>query len=399
MRRLPRIARTVGVTGVVIALVAWGGFRLYLQSGHARGMAAAQLTDMLGLPVEVESLSVGTVTSSVRFRVVAPPADGGAPIEIARVAEATADISIADVIARRATPSEITLRGLELTLLIDRDGRLLTRLPQALGSTTAAAFAVRVQESRLTIHQEGRPDFILGGVGLHVSLSAGRYTVVGDIHDAAWGPWDVHGDFDRASGAGTLILTTADGSLVPDLLRSIPYVTPATWEAVVPNGKSAARVTLSLKDGGPVRYDVELKPAAAALTLPDLNVALTNVIGTIHIHDARVDLTDCQATLADGTITVNGELDFKPQPDILKFNVHASNVDVRRLPAEWSLPHGIEGRLRGRADVTLKVFEKGRVETQGTGRGTVVGAKLGGVPAEITLNLHTESNRLLFHSE
>ena len=163
---------------------------------------------------------------------------------------------------------------------------------------------------------------------------------------------------------------------------------------------SVGTVTSSvLKDGGLVRSDVELKPAAAALTLPDLNVALTDVIGTIHIHDARVDLTGCQAKLADGTITVNGELDFKPQPDILKFNVHASNVDVLRLPAEWSLPHDIEGRLRGRADVTLKVFEKGRVETQGTGCGTVVGAKLGGVPAEMTLGLHTESNRLLFHSE
>jgi hypothetical protein len=397
MRTLRRAALVVALVIVVIAVAGWLGLRAYLSSSGARELAAGRLSEAIGLPVEVDDLNVGFASSSMAFRVVQPAADGRPPAEVLRVESATADVAIADLAAGRARPTELTVRGLALTLHFDRDGKLLTKLPESKGDGDPAFPAVRAEGVSLTVKQDGRPDFVLTNARLDATPEDGKITIRGPIVDPNWGKWDVNGTIEIKSGTARLELTAVDAPLKMDLLRSIPFVPEVTWVHVRPAGTTAARVTLATGEDKKIGYDVVLKPTGTArVGLPDLDATIEGVAGTIRVHDAKVELADCTGTLAGGSVRLGGDLDFAPEPSVLTFRVAVEGLDVQNLPAEWRLPDKLEGKLRGKAELVLKVPEKGSVVPQGGGAAVVDEAKLAGFPAEVRLRLRGDGKRYRF---
>src|SRR5207249_26324 len=125
MRTLRRAALIVGIALALLVVVFILGLRGYLSSSAAREMAAGKLSELVGLPVEVDDLDVGMSSSSMKFRVLEPAADGRPGAEVLRVESATADVPITALATGNVKPTELKLRGLALTLHFDREGKLL----------------------------------------------------------------------------------------------------------------------------------------------------------------------------------------------------------------------------------------------------------------------------------
>src|SRR5205807_2021631 len=163
-------------------------------------------------------------------------------------------------------------------------------------------------------------------------------------------------------------------------------------------GRTAA--TIRFEMGESFRYSANLTPAGRAdLVLPDLETPLTGVTGTIRIGGAKVTLDRCQGRLADGTVQVNGVLDFEPVKSKLTFQVSAQGLDVPKLPAEWALPAQVSGQLRGQANLELLIDPDGKIEPRGGGEGSIENAKIAGLPAEVKLRLRGDGRRYRFESD
>src|SRR5207248_9841320 len=89
-----------------------------------RAVVAQQLQEVIGLPVEVSEVDLGSRSSSLKFRVLEPATGPSPPAEVLSVESATADVSFTDLITRNVAPKELTLRGVNLTLRLDAEGKV-----------------------------------------------------------------------------------------------------------------------------------------------------------------------------------------------------------------------------------------------------------------------------------
>src|SRR5207237_9588483 len=103
----------------------------YLASSRGNALVADRLGSAIGMPVEVSEVDVGDSTSSFRFRVM-DPADPKA--EVLNVHSASADVTAADLMTGRVSPSTLNLSGASLTLRVSPEGQILTPLPALPGS-------------------------------------------------------------------------------------------------------------------------------------------------------------------------------------------------------------------------------------------------------------------------
>ncbi len=384
----------LSVTVLVIVFVL--GVNLFLNSSQARQVAASQLTDIIGMPVEVESLSVGTSQTEISLKSVVPGQDD----PLFSIASVTADVSLLDLISGDVNPSEIVLRGVKVVVPLDRDGKLLAELPKASdpGQSTTTLPTVRIDDAEIRVRQRGRPEFVIQKLQLNASTRDKKYIVSGHFDDPQWKRWSVECEYQLDGDAGSIVIANQTAPLVPDLLKSIPYVPPETWEHASATGESAADIRINF--GKDFTYTVTLTPAGkATLTLPDIDAPLANLSGTVRATGESVTIEKCEGSLAGGIVKVDGTLDFGPATSKLQFKVAADGLDLKKLPAEWGLPQQITGKLRGNADLTLTVTPDGKLHPQGGGEATIVDAKVAGLPAEVKLRLHGDGTRYRFQSE
>lgn len=385
-----RVRRGLTITGVVLLVLVVGGFvavQVALRSGYARNLAAQKVSAAVGLPVEVERLGVGTGSSSVVGLKVG---------EFLTVDRATVDVPLTALARGNVDAGAVTLSGVKVELRVDRDGKVLTPLPKSQGGGGQTRVPpVRLADAAVTIAQDGRPPFTLTGLTGDLTPDGQKLKLAARADDPNWGGWQATGEIDLQATSVRVELTNPNAPLKLDLLRSVPWVPPETWEQVHPSGTSPATVALTYANDD-FTYAVTLTPKGAGLGLPSLDVTLADVAGTVRIAGAAVALEDTSAKLADGTLNVDGKLDFGPEPSVLRFQAKAQGVDVQKLPAEWNLPKQFGGRLRGNADLTVLVHSGGKIETRGDGRGDLEGATVAGLPAEIRLRLRGDGKRFRF---
>jgi hypothetical protein len=385
MGRHRRVGRWA-LVAVVVLVAGWVllrvGAGVYLRTAAGRSAVAHQLQDMIGLPVEVAEVDLGS-RSSIKFRVLEPAAGPSPPREVLSVESATADVSLTDVLTRSVAPREVDLRGVSLTLRLDADGRVLTTMPNApSGGGGGPPPRVTVQAARVHIKQEGRPDFDLSGISLKAEPAGDKLTISGAVDDPGWGKWRIAGEVDTAAKTGWVEITTADAVLDADRLRTIPYIPLAVWDQVRPAGKATAKIRLAVGPDRKFDYDAEVKPQDATITVPEADTTVTNVNGAVRFRDARLQVDGCAGRLAGGTVGVSGSADFGPEPTAVKLRATADNLAVRQLPATWDLAT-LGGRLSGKVDLNdgflngqanleLRIHKDGRVENHGSGRGSIV---------------------------
>ncbi len=350
------------------------------------------------MPIEVADIRLGLLSSTIQLKVFDPAAPESSKGEVFAVEDASADISIFGLATRRIAPKSVELHGVNLTLHVSADGNVITTLPKyPEGSGTGTFPSIALTNGQLTIRQVGRPEFTLQNLNVTVSPSADRVTLSGTIDDTAWSKWTVTGDISREHRTGFIELATEDGPLTLDKLRSIPFVPPAVWQHVNPEGRAAAIVRLWTDSTSDVHYTVDIKPKAAALTLPDANVTLANVTGLINVSGAKVKLAGTRAELAGGNLSVEGDFDFGPEPTVVNLRVAAERLDIKKLPPEWNLPKDIEGKLKGNADLALKIHSDSRIEPSGGGTGIITDVKILGFPGDdIPIHLRRRGNQYEF---
>ena len=264
LRRTARFAGLIGLAALLLTGAARIGVGRFFSSTRGKTMVAEKLGTALGMPVEVSEVDVGDTTSSFRFRVMDP---GDPKAEVLNVPSASTDVSAADFVTGRVAPSTLRVKDASLTLRVAPDGQARTPLP-ALPSGGGVLPAVVVENARLSVQQEGRPEFALGGVNVMLTPSGDRIDVAGTVTDAAWGEWVIKGEFQRAAGTGWVELTCADAPLDPALLEAVPLLARGVFDDVAKLGRAAVTVRVTLGADTGVQPAVEIRPTLALFGAP-----------------------------------------------------------------------------------------------------------------------------------
>ncbi len=391
MRRLRRVLLVLALVALVPALLA-GALWWYLGSPYAAARASARLEAVAGGPVQLDALDVGlggTVLRGVRLF------EPGAETPWATADELRADVSLWGL-ATGGAPQRITLDGAAVVLRFDKDGKLKTRLFQGDGQSGPAP-AVRVERGRLTLRQEGRPDTVIGGITADFRPDGERLVLEGTVADPYWGDWTAVGDVTPARRQGSLTLNRPEGRVTQEMLDRLPFVPEATWQAVRAEGDTP--VELSLRFAEEVHYRVALRPRNTRVRVTAIDLDADRAEGEVVIDDNRVTLRGVRGYTAQGVISTDADLDFRSGPTQLRFDVSVKGVDVRQLPASWSMPAQVEGRLTGRANLLVTVLPD-EVRTRGEGDGLVNNARFAGLPARpIRLRLRSEGAGFRFSTQ
>jgi translocation and assembly module TamB len=377
LRRWYVIAPLALVGLVLVGLIA---LRIYLATPAAARLASEKLAASLGLPVQVKSVSPGFGSTGLRDVTVfeADNANGGKPWATAKEIEANTSIV---GLALGKSPDHVTLRGADVTLRFDKDGALLTKMPQKTGAAKEGAKVpgVRLEGSRVTIVQEGHPDSTFAGLNADLADDNGKLTINGKIADAAWGKWSVAASLDTNSKAGSASLTTDEAvKVTPDLLRRVPFVSESVWDEVSLTSETTADVRFTFGEGGKdFRYVVTCAPRHTQVYVKEVDLTATDASGGVKVEASIVTLTGVRGNTADGTLDVDGVMNFRDSPNQLHLKVGAKGLQVKDLPKRWKIAEkvpvkGIDrGILGGNADLVLKTA-KTRTTYAGTGAATVV---------------------------
>lgn len=401
MKRFRVIALWVLGVVAVLLLAGWFGLKAYLSGSGGRDAVAAQLTESLGLPVEVQSLDVGVGSTTAALRI--PDQGAEPPGDLLRVGSLNTDLSLGGMLGGKTAPTRVTAQDVELLLRIDENGKLLSPLPTPKPSSGGGTLpAVNLSAVTVRIRQTGRPEFVLTGLSGELKREGDGYVMSGNVDDPNWGKWTLSGKLANDPADGRVELTTARGRLDMALIRTIPYVPPEVWDHLQASGETPAAVRFTFKPGADLGYAVELNPTgAASVTVPDVDATATNVKGNILIADGKVAVSGGSLAVADGTIGLNGAYTFDKPTAEIDVKVTADKLDIRKLPAKWQLPREVEGKLKTLGDpahLIVLIPPEGKLETRGSGKGVVEGAKWNGFNAEVTLRLTAKDGGYKFDS-
>lgn len=383
---------------VVILLAALQVGRRWWLSGRASEAVATRLEQAYGARVHVGSVDIGLHASSVHdlrlYEEGAPP--DAAPWAVIR--EADADLSIASLLRGEMTPRKLTFRDADVTLHFDKDGHLLTRLPRTKGGDQALPEII-VADSKVTLCQEGRADWVLSGIALDLRREGDDLTAQGTIHDPTWGNWTLNAKLNPATTGGSANLKTEHAVVTQAMLSSLPFVPESVWREAHADGETSADITfISLSHERGLRYRIALEPQHTAVTVPSISLTAVDAHGKVIIDNGLVQLRDVVGQAADGRLYVTGDLDFRGPQSRLAFKARAEGLRVAELPLSWGLPRQVDGRLFGEADLQITI-KNGRVQTTGTGEGIIRDARIAGQPAEpIRLKLGADGPGLHFSS-
>lgn len=262
-RRVGKFAALFAFAAVMLTGAARFGLSRYLSSARGKAMVADRLGSALGMPVEVSEIDVGDDRASFRFRVL-DPADPRA--EVLDVPSASADVSAADFMTGRVAPSALNFSAPALTLRVDRQGQILTPVPPLAAGGAVPAVAVR--NGRARVRQEGRPEFVLGGIDLKLAPSGQVLVVSGTANDPKWGAWTARGEVRRDARGGWVEVTSSDAPLDPELLATIPFVPPTMFDELPTTGRAAVTVRIEFGPDGDVRPTVEVRQTRRIFGIP-----------------------------------------------------------------------------------------------------------------------------------
>jgi uncharacterized protein involved in outer membrane biogenesis len=399
VRKLLRVLGIISGCLVVLVLLGRLGFGLYLDTGHAKRLASEQLSALFGGNVHVTDLEAGMGSTAVQLEVLAPTTDSSAAPQPIVTGTVKADVSPLGL-AAGSSPTAVSLENAEVTLHFDRDGNLVTKLPEPQGTGGGARLpAIRIKGASVHLVQEGRPDFRAHGIDVSVTDDGQSLKITGSASDPTWKDWTLSGDWSKAAGNGSIVLRTAGRVPVnPEMLQAVPFVPAETWQWVVLTGNTTCAVHINRRPDKMVGYRVELDPKDTHLTVPPIALTTTDTSGKVLVENGVVTLTDVNGQTAGGKLHVDSRLDFAAAPSVLTFDVKAKGLNIPELPKSWGLPKLDAGKLEGGADLKL-VVKDGKVEPWGRGEADIVDGKLFGGTVAGKIRLVGDGHRFHFKQE
>jgi translocation and assembly module TamB len=377
-RWLVRIA--VGLVVLIGVLVVGGWF--LLRSSLVTNQVAARIQEATGAPVRVEGASVGlrgTSLTGLQFLEDGAP-DGSPPW--ATVPDVEANLSLPQLARGELSGGTVVLRNATVTLRLDRDDNLVTKLPKIEGGKMALP-VFRVEDAQIIFHREGRPDTVIRRISGTVRSDPDAYHIEGVADDPDWSHWALSGERDRNNGNTSLLAHCDKVHVTPDKLRSIPFVPVVTWEQVRAQGDTSVDATVRLDSSEDTpHYRITLDPDGPHLEVVAIDLAADDVRGKIEIVDGVVKLSGLRGRGVGGDLAVTGRLDFRGDAADMGFDVTATKLALDKLPAAWRMPIKT-GAMSGHADLRVTV-KNGQVQTAGEGKGTIEGF-LSGPPLQVKM--------------
>jgi hypothetical protein len=357
------------------------GVRFYLSSHFLTSRITKSLEEQYGGTVHVARVAVGT-RQTVLFDVeLFEPGDNAKPwLTIDRL---EADLSLRDAIAG-AAPSHIALHGVTITLRFDTEGRLLTTLPARRNKAAPPGGQlpeIVLADGKLHLIGPGARQLHFDNVAMAMMPGAERHTLDGHGRSEVSGDWQASGWIDTNKAQVSLtVCSQGDVNLTQQMLEALPFVPPATWQEVQVTGATRVVATFTRDwDKAQRGYHVELQAKNANIHVDAIDLAATDVTGMVTIADDRVTMHNLQGIAHGGALEVDGVLDYtQPAVGIELAKLVVTGADCRQLPARWSLPPELEGKVHGSCQLSL-VISHGKLQATGTGKGEVRQARIAGL--------------------
>ena len=323
----------------------------------------------------------------------------------AAIDRVSTDLTLGALLRGRFIPRRIVFDRATITYRIAADGHPLTRIPLR-PSQGGALPALVVHDSRLTLHQEGRPEMVVHHLDADMADGPDGPHFEAKADDSRWGLPNLTGQF-TPDFAGFGFQLRAD-HLVADRekVASIPFVDGNIWKYVKPDGSVGIDLTCATAKAGGAAAGSEANPdpldhsttvilEGTTIGLPTLGLTGEGASGRLTIHDKVVKLDDVNGRMAGGRVAISGPIDFRHQPDRYDLALQLDGVDLTALPESWQLHRiGVRGRFTGTAGLHLALTPDGLDLTGSTGEGTVDGAEVRGIPLErLGLTLRGEGLR------
>jgi hypothetical protein len=378
--------------------------RVYLSSSRFQQQVVSRLQETYGGPVAVQSADIGMLgnTELHGLRLYEPGKEGEDPW--ATFQTVTMDVSALDLL-RGEMPRHMTINDPSVELRFDRDGHLLTQLPQqATGAKLASLPTIHIDGGQVIVRQVGRPEMMVKGITARAEPESGRLSLSGTVKDDYWGDWSLRdAEVDPATGVVKATLSADHAEVTQDKLLRLPIVPAAVWREVEAQGTTPVTFTFrhdpTAKPGEQNHYRVELDPESANITLPTLALSTQQVRGHINVEDSLVTLDKVSGRALGGGLSANGTLDFRGKDDVFDLFVKATGLDVPKVPEAWEFPEALRkfgGSLTGQAQVKVRIAD-GKVTTAGsTGQGKITGMQVAGGTGEIDLRLEASPRGFRF---
>ena len=183
MRRQSSIRRKFYLWVGLIGL-AYFGSRWALRSAYASEQVAARLSASLGASVQFQDIDLGFTGSSLSGIEVQERSAAAGSAPWLTIGSVDVDLSLWQLWRGTVDDGSVTLRDVRVVLRFDRNGRLLTRLPEPPPGEAGPMPVVRVADGSLTIRREGRPDETIRNIAFEFRGDGMQLSLHGSVNDA-----------------------------------------------------------------------------------------------------------------------------------------------------------------------------------------------------------------------
>jgi hypothetical protein len=392
MRRRRSWKRTAVILLAVVGLAYCAGV-WFLHSAYATEQVASRLAIAAGAPVRIGGFDLGFGRSSLSgLEVAERDAAAGAPPWLT-IGAVDAELSLAQLIRGNLADGTVTLSNVHVTLRFDRDGHLLTRLPEPEAEEGGPLPLLRLVDGTFTIRREGRPDETFHNIGLELRNDGPQLILTGALDDPDWGPWTVAGM--KASATAPLAFNLKTRRIVhvtPALLRRTPFVPSNVWEQVTCEGDTPCEVAVQFNAVPPLNYRVTLEPRNTRVFVSSIELHAEAARGTVEIADDVLTLENVRGNTSGGELTLRSRMDFRGIASIMTFSIEAGLLSLARLPVHWGVP-ALKGSLSGKAELEVTSAVNGTT-VKGEGEGSV---RVPLLPVAVKLHLTSDGRRIRFH--
>jgi translocation and assembly module TamB len=402
MKRTTWLRKALWIFPIVLLVLVGAAsiaLRSYLSSAAAVQQVAQRLQEMLGGRVEIEGAQIGLIgDSSVRGIQVYEADKPNKPW--LSIDDVRADVSALGLLLGKS-PQAIHLQGAHLTLRFDSDGNLLTKLPTKKKAAPEQLPQIHIASGELTLDQQHRTPMMIRGVKAEIVSGDKGMTLTGTVSEPLWGDWKAKGDFNSTGAKGSLTLAAESIAMTMPKLKALPFVPPSVWQEIEVEGTTPARLDLDVETSGDqtsVHYRVEISPKDARVRVPSIDLEAVQADCKAVIADEIIEVEKAHGKTAGGSILASGKLNFHDEPTRLALKASVQDVLLHDLPPSWKVPHDLDGKLTGSADLVV-TLKQGKIETEGSGEGLIRDATWGHFAAEkpVRLTLHSENGRFHFH--
>ncbi len=239
MKRALRLLLVVIVAFVILRFAA----RKYLSSGRVASQVASRLEALYGGPDRVTEVDIGLFRSSLTGVQLFEQGQSASGEPWATIDTVGADVSVLSLLHDRISPEAIKLVGAAVTLRFDKEGRLLTRLPDwSVGDpgNQVTVPNLYIEGGRIGFQKEGVGDLTIAGITATLESKGDLAALVGVAVNTApsgWGPWTFQGTVDRTTKKASITLkSNRTIHVTQTMLNEFPSVPTAVWRAVQVEG-------------------------------------------------------------------------------------------------------------------------------------------------------------------